>query len=72
MSNILDIVSNNVDTSYAYVYIRHRIVYIRGLTMKFQKPLNEVFQNLSHVKVLRVLINSELDLTGRQVASLAD
>jgi predicted nucleotidyltransferase len=39
--------------------------------MKFQKPLNEVFQNLSHVKVLRVLINSELDLTGRQVASLA-
>lgn len=39
--------------------------------MKFQKPLDEVFQNLSHVKVLRVLVNSELDLTGRQIASLA-
>ena len=39
--------------------------------MKFQRPLNEVFQNLSHVKVLRVLVNSELDLTGRQIASLA-
>ena len=71
MSNTLDIVSNKVDISYTYVYTRHSIVYIRGLTMKFQIPLNEVFQNLSHVKVLRVLINSELDLTGRQVASLA-
>ncbi len=40
--------------------------------MKFQRPLNEVFQNLSHVKVLRVLVNSELDLTGRQIAALAD
>lgn len=39
--------------------------------MKFQKPLDEVFQNLSHVKVLRVLANSELDLTGRQIAGLA-
>ncbi len=39
--------------------------------MKFQKPLDEVFQNLSHVKVLRVLANSELDLTGRQIAALA-
>ncbi len=39
--------------------------------MKFQKPLDEVFQNLSHVKVLRVLVNSELDLTGRQIARLA-
>jgi len=39
--------------------------------MKFQKPLNQIFQNLSHVKVLRVLVNSELDLTGRQIASLA-
>ncbi len=39
--------------------------------MKFQKPLDEVFQNLSHVKVLRVLVNSELDLTGRQIAALA-
>jgi predicted nucleotidyltransferase len=39
--------------------------------MKFQKPLNEIFQNLSHVKVLRVLVNSELDLTGRQIAALA-
>jgi len=39
--------------------------------VKFQKPLDEVFQNLSHVKVLRVLVNSELDLTGRQIAALA-
>jgi predicted nucleotidyltransferase len=39
--------------------------------VKFQKPLDEVFQNLSHVKVLRVLANSELDLTGRQIAALA-
>jgi len=39
--------------------------------VKFQKSLDEVFQNLSHVKVLRVLVNSELDLTGRQIASLA-
>ena len=39
--------------------------------MKFQKPLNDIFQNLSHVKILRVLVNSELDLTGRQIAALA-
>ncbi len=39
--------------------------------MKFQKPLNEILRNLSHVKVLRVLVNSELDLTGNQVAGLA-
>ena len=39
--------------------------------MKFQKPLNEVFKNLSHVKVLRVLTNSELDLTGNQISRIA-
>jgi len=39
--------------------------------MKFQKPLNEVFKNLSHVKVLRVLTTSELDLTGNEIARLA-
>ncbi len=39
--------------------------------MKFQKPLNEIFKNLSHVKVLRVLTTSELDLTGNEIARLA-
>ena len=61
--------------SYIKIYICATIVCNNALEgkniMKFQKPLNEVFRNLSHVKVLRVLVNSELDLTGNQVARMA-
>jgi predicted nucleotidyltransferase len=40
--------------------------------MKFTKPLDDIFQTPSSVKVLRVLAKSELDLTGRQIADMAN
>ena len=39
--------------------------------MKFRKPLDDIFQTPSSIKVLRVLAKSELDLTGRQIADMA-
>ena len=39
--------------------------------MKFTKPLDDIFQTPSSIKVLRVLAKSELDLTGRQIADMA-
>jgi predicted nucleotidyltransferase len=39
--------------------------------MKFRKPLDDIFQTPSSVRVLRVLVHSELDLTGRQIADMA-
>ena len=39
--------------------------------MKFTKPLDDIFQTPSSVKVLRVLAQSELDLAGRQIADMA-
>ncbi len=39
--------------------------------MKFSTPLDGVFSAPSHVKVLRVLFNSDLDLTGRKIADLS-
>lgn len=39
--------------------------------MKFTKPLDDIFQTPSSVKVLRVLFQSDLDLTGRQIADMA-
>lgn len=41
--------------------------------MKFKNPLNDIFRNLSHVKVFRVLCNQDIgfDLAGRQIADLA-
>lgn len=39
--------------------------------MKFTKPLDDIFQTSSSVKVLRVLLQSDLDLTGRQIADMA-
>lgn len=39
--------------------------------MKFTKPLDDIFQSPSSVKVLRVLAKSELDFTGRQIADMA-
>ena len=39
--------------------------------MKFRKPLDDIFQTPSSVRVLRVLAHSELDLTGRQIADMA-
>ena len=39
--------------------------------MKFKKPLDDIFQTPSSIKVLRVLAKSELDFTGRQIADMA-
>ena len=39
--------------------------------MKFTKPLDDIFQTPSSVKVLRVLAQSELDRAGRQIADMA-
>jgi predicted nucleotidyltransferase len=39
--------------------------------MKFTKPLDDIFQTPSSVKVLRVLLRAEMDMTGRQIAELA-
>ena len=40
--------------------------------MKFRKPLDDIFHTPSSVRVLRILVNSELDLTGRQIANMAN
>ncbi len=40
--------------------------------MKFTNPLNDIFGSPSNIKVLRVLAKTEIDLTGRQVAQLAE
>ena len=34
-------------------------------------PLDDIFSTASTVKVLRILVASELDMSGRQIASLA-
>ena len=39
--------------------------------MKFKKPLDDIFQTPSSIKVLRVLAKGELDFTGRQIADMA-
>ena len=39
--------------------------------MKFRKPLDDIFQTPSSIKVLRVLAKGELDFTGRQIADMA-
>lgn len=39
--------------------------------MKFDKPLNDIFNAPSNVKVLRVLARIDWELTGRQIADMA-
>jgi len=39
--------------------------------MKFDKPLDDIFGAPSNVRVLRVLIRNNFELTGRQIAELA-